>query len=208
MSDFIAWLQNLTAELKKPREEQEGFAWALTESIHGLKAFFDGVRDSYVAMTDWWSGVETYWRRQWEKVKAAVDFGAWVNDEVVGWGFNFYVAMTDWWSGIATFFRREWEKVKAAVDFEWLNKVSSFVGGIFGGGGGAATATAPVGPPLVPSLFTPVPSQFAPAPSAGGGNASIIVDFRNTPRGTLMSTRADSNTDLEVNTGYAMQGAQ
>ena len=39
-------------------------------------------------------------------------------------------------------------------------------------------------------------------------NASIVVDFRNMPRGTRTETRADSDVDLEVTTGYSMQGAQ
>ena len=47
MRDFIAWLQNLTEELKKPREEQEGFARAITETIHGLKATIDGVAKAW-----------------------------------------------------------------------------------------------------------------------------------------------------------------
>ena len=57
MRAFIGWLQTLTAELKKPREEQEGFARALTEVVQGLKttfgivgAIFDGITDSIAAV--------------------------------------------------------------------------------------------------------------------------------------------------------------
>ena len=35
MKDFIGWLQILTAELKKPAEEQEGFARGLTATLQG-----------------------------------------------------------------------------------------------------------------------------------------------------------------------------
>ena len=224
MRDFIVWLQNLTEELKKPREEQEGFARALTESLRGLKATIDGVAKAwegvkaavnfgewieevrgwglnfYRAILGWWSGVATFFRRKWEGVKAAVDFGAWI-EEVRGWGFNFYVAITDWWSGVATFFRREWEKVIAAVDFK------GFVRGIFGNGEEAAPASS-----AVPSLFAAPPVQGLPGPDAllnrSNPNASIVVDFRNMPRGTRTETRADSDVDLEVMTGYSMQGAQ
>ena len=51
----------------------------------------------------------------------------------------------------------------------------------------------------------PADSLFTPPPAA---NAHVTVDFTNMPRGTRTETRADSDTDLEVTTGYAMQGAQ
>ena len=97
------------------------------------------------------------------------------------------------------FFEDIWKGIKAAFDFGWLNDVASFFG--FGGGGADAGGS---------------PSMFAPSAAAGGGgggrrgagNANITVDFRNMPRGIRTETRADSVTDLEVTTGYAMQGAQ
>ena len=47
---------------------------------------------------------------------------------------------------------------------------------------------------------------------AGGGRspgsrATVIIDHRNVPRGVKTDARADSDVDLEVTTGYAMQGA-
>ena len=183
--------------------------WQSVKAAVGFAAWIDDVKgwgfNFYIAMTDWWSGIATFFRLELDAVKAAVGFAAWI-DDVRGWGLDFYVAMTDWWSGIATFFRLEWERVKAAVDFEWLNKVSSLIGGFFGGegrprrkaGGGGGS----------PSTGAFVPAFLGDSPAARGGNANIIVDFLNMPRGTRTETRADSDTDLEVNTGYAMQGAQ
>ena len=55
-------------------------------------------------------------------------------------------------------------------------------------------------------ISEPLPSLMSGG-GAGGGKASVIVDFRNMPRGTRTETRADSDTDLEVMTGYAMPGA-
>ena len=41
MRAFIGWLQNLTGALKKPREEQEGFARAVSETLRGMGAVKD-----------------------------------------------------------------------------------------------------------------------------------------------------------------------
>ena len=70
------------------------------------------------------------------------------------------------------------------------------------------------GAPL--SLFSPKMGGPAGGGPGGGrfgglsrqGNASVTVDFRNMPRGTRTETRADSDVDLEVMTGYALPGAQ
>ena len=113
----------------------------------------------------------------------------------------------DNWDGIVQYFEDIWKGIKDAFDFEWLNKAASSVGGIFGGEGAAAAEGAGAGGS--PSAGAFVPAFLGDHPSAAaGGKASVIVDFRNMPRGTRTETRADSNTDLEVNTGYAMQGAQ
>ena len=124
----------------------------------------------------------------------------------------------DNWDGIVKYFEDIWKGIKDAFDWEWLNKAASAIEGIFGGGGAAAfkpaflgdTPSAPAA--AAPSLFAPS-AAFKPAflgdtPSAGRSKASVTVDFRNMPRGTRTETRADSDTDLEVTTGYAMQGAQ
>ena len=139
-----------------------------------------------------WDGIVQFFKDTWDGIKAAVGFKELVAD-VEGWGVKFYTSLTSWWSGIATFFRREWEKVKAAVDFEWINRVAGFVSGIFGGGDepgvAASSNVVSIGPPP-------------------RGSANIVVDFRNMPRGTSVESRADSDTDLEVTTGFSMQGAQ
>ena len=63
-----------------------------------------------------------------------------------------------------------------------------------GGGGGAGGREVIVLPDIV--VESPRP------------NAQIKVDFTNMPRGTSTETRADDDVDLEVTTGFAMQGAQ
>ena len=45
----------------------------------------------------------------------------------------------------------------------------------------------------------------------GGGERSttrVEVDFRNMPRGARHRVQADRDADVEVTTGYALQGAQ
>ena len=73
------------------------------------------------------------------------------------------------------------------------------MGGIFGGGGAGASA----------SLFAPSDAgKVGDLVSGGrGSKTEVIVDLRNLPRGTRTETRADSGVDLEVYTGFAMQGA-
>ena len=147
MRSFIVWLQELTAELKKPREEQEGFARALTEGLLAMKAVF-------------------------EVVGAAIGF---IGDSIA--------AIHGAW--------------KAFIDFFTANPPA------WEGGPKAAAASG------VSSLFQP---SAATAAGGGGrgesGRAAVTVDFRGMPRGARVETRADSDTDLEVTTGYAMQGAQ
>ena len=108
------------------------------------------------------------------------------------------------WDGIVQYFENIWAGIKDAFDFEWLNKAAEAVGGVFGGGQQAEA---------VPSLLTPSPAALAMGADkswaqGGGGKANITVDFRNMPFGARVETRADSDTDLEVTTGYAMQGAR
>ena len=81
-------------------------------------------------------------------------------------------------------------------------------------GASSGKALAPV--ESAPSLFDRAAGffGFGGGDEAGGdggsgkGRAAVTVDFRGMPRGARVETRADSGTDLEVTTGYAMQGAQ
>ena len=43
MKDFIGWVRNLTVELKKPAEEQEGFVRGITATLQGLKSTFETI---------------------------------------------------------------------------------------------------------------------------------------------------------------------
>ena len=90
--------------------------------------------------------------------------------------------------------------------FEDTSKTLSDAGGAVGG---FFTDNAP-------TLVSGAPTG-GPATGLGGrgfsgrssaGKATVIIDHRNVPRGTRTTTQADSDIDLEVNTGYAMQGAQ
>ena len=115
----------------------------------------------------------------------------------------------DNWDGIVKYFEDIWKGIKNAFDLEWLTQARSLVvsaapSGVAPRGRGGLNQT--------PSLFTPegtadTASPGRRGPGRGRGNANITVDFRNMPRGTRTETRADSDTDLEVTTGYAMQGA-
>ena len=113
----------------------------------------------------------------------------------------------DNWDGIVQYFENIWAGIKNAFDFEWLNKAAGFIGGLFGGGSEAAAAAGGGGGGGGGQTFRMEPIVVE-GQRPGGGNANITVDFLNMPRGTRTETRADSNTDLEVTTGYAMQGAQ
>ena len=44
--------------------------------------------------------------------------------------------------------------------------------------------------------------------AAARGKANITVDFKNMPKGVRPEYFAEPGIALEVNTGYAMQGAQ
>ena len=169
MRDFIVWLQKLTEELKKPREEQEGFARALTEALIGLKNFFDAVGASIKGVAD---AIEAL-RRSWESFTSS-DV---LSQQMPVWDKQVYRDRLFGKSGD-----------EAGASDEAPSAVRS---GIFGRD--------------VPSLVD------APALSLRGRmnpNARIVVDFSNIPRGTRTDTRADSDVDLEVTTGYSMQGAQ
>ena len=127
------------------------------------------------------------------------------------------------WDGIVKYFEDIWKGIKDAFDFEWLDKATRLMVGASGGPAvyrGGATGESPDGREASPHGAA-TPSLFAPSDAGGGGDgggggtsyrgsskASVTVDFRNMPRGTRTETRADSDTDLEVITGYAMQGAQ
>ena len=130
--------------------------------------------------------------------------------------------VSDLWGGMKAEFARleAWFK-----DTFWFLSDANIMR-LLGFGGAASAAPAPTAPQgegartfAVPSLDvtrTPIPTlgaQGEAVPGADrrrlrhGGRAQVTVDFRNMPRGTRTETRSDSDTDLEVNTGYAMQGA-
>ena len=101
--------------------------------------------------------------------------------------------------------------------FRAVGEVGSAVSGfLFGTGDDEAPARRIAGRGRAAA---PAPSLAAPeAPEGGGGRrgggrrgpagrAAVSVDFRNMPRGMRVESQADDDTDLEVMTGYALQGA-
>ena len=96
-----------------------------------------------------------------------------------------------------------WDRGLLPPPMGWRQSSGRF-GDFFSGGDASA--------PQSSSLFTPSASALSIASSRGRqahqARARIAVDFRNMPRGVRTETQADSDTDLEVRTGYAMQGAQ
>ena len=130
----------------------------------------------------------------------------WENwEEVVDW-------METRLTHLVEVFRQAFEKIKSFFDFGgFLSDESGFTPrGIAGRGGGGPTL---VLPPMrneatrIAPLVGPEPADTV-EPRGPRGQASISVDFSNMPRGTRVNTRADDDVDLEVTTGFAMQGAQ
>ena len=183
MRDLIVWLQELTAAFQKPREEQEGFARAVTETFRALKALFvgldkifDDIADAIAAVHSAWKDFTGFFDSSTPKINAALygDLGSPGGDGGVK-------------ASTAGFARRRSRVPRSLFD----------TSDAAGGGGGAGGREVIVLPDIV--VESPRPPQ---------GNAQIKVDFTNMPRGTSTETRADDDVDLEVTTGFAMQGAQ
>ena len=144
---------------------------------------------------------------------------AWLNKQ------SWFVIGQDWVGSLWMGMKSEYQKLKRWFDETFWFLSDQGIMRLFGlggaqpeagerqEGGGASTFAAPS--PGVP--MRPIPSLTAPTadpvPGADrrrlrhGGRAQVTVDFKNMPRGTRTETRGDADTDLEVNTGYAMQGA-
>ena len=117
----------------------------------------------------------------------------------------------DNWEGIVQFFAGIWQGIKdaffdsiEAIRGAWRAFVDFFAANPPAWEGGPKAAAAGV----MPSLFQPSDATAAGGGGRGeSGKAAVTVDFRGMPRGARVETRADSDTDLEVTTGFAMQGA-
>ena len=55
MKDFIVWLGALVAEMKKPAEEQQGFARTITASLVSIKGIFNTVGAAMGAIGDFFN---------------------------------------------------------------------------------------------------------------------------------------------------------
>ena len=155
----------------------------------------------FAAVTGWWAGIDEWFGAKWRAIKAAVPVDQWI-DALGNKKSAFFAAVTGWWAGIDEWFGAKWRAFVALIP-EFIRD-------------GLGIDVSPDGREASPHGAA-TPSLFAPSAAAGGrgsaiagareGNAHVTVDFRNMPRGTRTETRADSDTDLEVITGYAMQGA-
>ena len=172
MRAFIGWLQNLTAELKKPREEQEGFARALTEGLLGLKAFFWArfLTPSSIRLrrSSAWKGFKDRFLSNSADMTCRMEGAI---ESITGGSGNLNGCIRC--GRIRLHGRRRRGTVSVSRRRHRPDRRKKQVEGLGG----------------------------------RGGRAAVTVDFRNLPRGTRTETRADSDTDLEVITGYAMQGA-
>ena len=55
MKDLIVWLGDLVTEMKKPKEEQEGFAKSITSSLESLKSIFETIGAAMGAVGDFFN---------------------------------------------------------------------------------------------------------------------------------------------------------
>ena len=189
----------------------------------------------YTALKEWWSGIATAFRLKWAAVKAAVPVAAWIEElkafslvEVgKGWIQGLWDGMKSVWSDLMSWFEQKWADVLAGFNtvIAGLNYIPGVdIAPIPIPGQTAAVAN-------IPSAFrfgARAGSIFDPAPAneddGGGGRPTggrfgnqgsversttrVEVDFRNMPRGARHRVQADRDADVEVTTGYALQGAQ
>ncbi len=117
------------------------------------------------------------------------------------------------WKPIAAFFREMWDDISGVFERGWahvkpivdaLKEAASWVG-LHGGGGDIPVDG---GLPAI-AARTPLSAQPGAAAAAGGGTpggglTQIIVDLRNLPKGSTVSTESRGNaTPPDVNVGWA-----
>ena len=176
--------------------------WEKTEWLKDIGAAFKREADAARRV---WNGMTGWWDRLWTGLKEATNTD-WLAD--IGKAFKDELQyIQDIWEPIVAFFEDTWARIQTAVGGS-ENPVARLSGpaaiasrnAAQGGQAGAA-----------PSIFAPSAGESrrpsAGAPGAARSHARVTVDFINLPRGTRTETRADSDTDLEVNTGFALQSA-
>ena len=186
-------------------DEWFGAKWREIKAAFPVDQWIDALGNKktafFAAVTGWWAGIDEWFGAKWREIKAAFPVDQWI-DALGNKKTAFFAAVTGWWAGIDEWFGAKWRAFVALIP-EFIRD-------------GLGIDVSPDGREASPHGAA-TPSLFAPSAAAGGrgsaiagareGNAHVTVDFRNMPRGTRTETRADSDTDLEVITGYAMQGA-
>jgi len=210
MRDFIGWLGNLTEELKKPKEEQEGFARAISETIDWLKPAYETLSNLFAELTKPESMQKV--RDFFEDINTIIEATVGVIQTVGGWLEDEPSAPA---RGSPAERARQMRNRMASEeddsDAAGDRKIPTL------GPSSARTRRLIQQATRTPSLFdtpvaTPEPAGGSPAARAnrarGGVTGSrVTVDFRNLPRGARVSTEAPADADLEVTSGYAMMTA-
>ena len=188
------WWDGLWARLKA--------TWGKVEWGKEIGAMFEREADAARRV---WNGMTGWWDRLWSGLKEATNTG-WLAD--IGKAFKDELQyIQDIWEPIVAFFEDTWARIQTAVGG------SENPAGRLSGPAAIASRNAAQGGQAgaAPSIFAPSTGEprrpSAGTPGEARSHARVTVDFINLPRGTRTETRADSDTDLEVNTGFALQSA-
>ena len=187
-------------------------AFLIYQNWEQILGFFRGV---WANIKTIWQGAKKWFTDLWQGIMDAFGVDAWIVT-LEGYQEKVFGAVTGWFSGISEWIAREWAAITDVLP-DWV-KEQLGIGDVTvtaapGDDGPRARRNRGAGPAAVPSLFEPGAGSTEDSPGGArgrlgrSGKASVTVDFRNMPRGTRTETRADSDTDLEVTTGYAMQSA-
>ena len=182
----------------------------LTEFLgENRAAIVDGITTAFTFMAEALEAIVGWLA---DAVVAAMDLWTWLNDvgviDAAVVAFGHFADAVEW----------VWELLKDAWEMgqnfsEWLGRVTQplrdfvdMLAALPGMGGDANEQS--LGGEAGEGLDSIIGEAGYPnAGNFGGGNANVVVDFRNLPGGTRIEQRADDNVDLEVIQGRAMAGA-
>ncbi|HET7500655.1 MAG TPA: hypothetical protein VFK02_06610 [Kofleriaceae bacterium] len=170
-----------------------------------------------------WDGIKEFFGKVWDGIKAAFAV-AW--EWIKAYFLNFTPAgqIIKHWEPIRDFFVMLWDGIKAAFSKAWdfikgiVDKVVGAVGSVKDAVGSAIDFLNPFSDSGTGSLgdsiaaFTAAPQRTidpgtlrAAAGAAGRpGEAKVVVDFANAPRGTRVTADPRSTADVDLSVGYQM----